>query len=244
MTEGLPLTHFEKLWENIIQNPACHVVNESGFYDFLDYKELPITEDGCFIAYRGVQNDYYSKSGSKSTKVLQGKVNENGQIYNGIGEVIEVARRGVSDDRNVHCHEGSLHIGSLDYAKGWASKLVLVKVNPKDVVSVPNDCESQKCRVCKYEVIGDFVGEITSPVVDDDGVALPDDAQEEFDSVANEVVDFLNDKVDSGYSQVTLRQIQNGLSEWISLDYLKNILYVFDYDFGFDEDAKTDVVWI
>lgn len=245
MADGLPLTHFEKLWENIIQNPACHVVNESGFYDFLDYKELPITEDGCFLAYRGVQDNYYSVSGSRSTKVLQGKVNESGQIYNGIGEVIEVARRGVSDDRNVHCHEGSLHIGSLDYASNWARRLVIVKVNPKDVVSVPNDCNSQKCRVCKYEVIGDFVGEISAPVTDEEGVALPDNVAAEFAELADRVEAFIESKMEEGASEVTLRQIQNSLSpDWISRDRLLNILHDSWYDFGFDEDLGTDVVWL
>jgi len=244
MAEGLPLTHFEKLWENILENPACHVVNESGFYDFLEYKELPITEDGCFLAYRGVKEDYYSVSGSLSTKVLQGKVNEQGQIYNGIGEVIEVRRSGVSDNRNVHCHEGSLHIGSLDYATNWARKLVIVKVNPKDVVSVPNDCGCQKCRVSKYEVVADFVGEIKAPVTNDAGVAIADSAQEEYNDLVDEVIDFLNRKEEDGDDQVTLRQVQNGLDEWISLDRLKNILYELDYDFGFDGQAGTDVVWL
>jgi hypothetical protein len=235
MADGLPLTHFEKLWENIIQNPACHVVNESGFYDFLDYKELPITEDGCFLAL----------SGSRSTKVLQGTVNERGQIYNGVGEVIEVQRRGVSDDRNVHCHEGSLHIGSLDYAQGWARKLIIVKVNPKDVVSVPNDCGCQKCRVCKYEVVGDFVGEIKAPVTDDAGVALPDTAQSEYADLAERVDIFIQSKIDEGASEVTLRQIQNSLSpDWISRDRLLNILHDSWYDFGFDEYLGVDVVWL
>ena len=33
---------------------------------------------------------------------------------------------------------------------------MIVRFNPKDAVSVPTDCECQKLRVCKYEVIGEF----------------------------------------------------------------------------------------
>ena len=48
-----------------------------------------------------------------------------------------------------------MHIGSFDYANDWSSggKLLLVRFNPRDAVSVPSDCSCQKLRVCKYEVI-------------------------------------------------------------------------------------------
>lgn len=241
MKDGLPLTHFQKFWENLKENPACHVVNESGFYDFLDYKELPITEDGCFIAYRGVQDDYYSKSGSKTTKVLQGTVNDRGQIFNGVGEVIEVARRGVSDNRDVYCHEGSLHIGSYDYARAWASKLVLVKVNPRDVVSVPRDCNAQKCRVCKYEVIGDFKEEITSSVVDDNLKELNDEAGDEWDGILEKIDTYLQNKIANEVYEVTVRQIQNTFSPgWISKDRVLAALQELWYDWR-TEDGVTYV---
>ena len=211
--DGLPLGHFEMFWENLSKNPSYHVVNETGFFEFLEYRELPLTEDGCFLAYRGVKSDYWSVSGNPSTKVLQGEVNASGQIYNGVGEVIEVKRNGVCDNRDIHCHNLSLHIGSLDYAKGWGNKVIIVKVNPADVVSVPNDCEAQKCRVCKYEVIGDFIGEITASVVDEDGEdTLVDDYSTERYNFIDRVDGYLARKQQAGYEEVTLRQIQNSFS--------------------------------
>ena len=54
--EGLPLNLFEKFWQNIKENPSCSSVNE--LYEFLSYKELPITEDGCFLAYKGVDGSF------------------------------------------------------------------------------------------------------------------------------------------------------------------------------------------
>jgi hypothetical protein len=241
--DGLPIEHFEKFWENLRENPSYHVVNETGFYDFLDYKELPITEDGCFMAYRGVGQDYWSLSGDPETKVLQGTTNERGQIYNGIGEVIEVVRNGVCDDRNVHCAAKSLHIGSIDYARNWGPKIILVKVNPKDVVSVPNDCNCQKCRICKYEVVGDFIEEITSSVVDSNcvdnlvGDIPPDTSSEDRDRVIEKVAKYLENKSSDGFDQVTVRQIQNSFSPyWPSKESILDALQELWYDWT-EEDG-------
>jgi glycerol-3-phosphate cytidylyltransferase-like family protein len=224
--DGLSLDHFAKFWENLNQNPSYHVVNETGFFEFLEYKELPITEDGCFLAYRGVGSDYWSISGNPETKILQGKANDRGQIYNGIGEIIEIKRSCVSDDRNVHCHKGSLHIGSLDYAKEWGNKVVVVKVNPADVVSVPNDCHSQKCRVCKFEVVSDFIEEIQVSVVDVKGndTIVTNDSKE-LSEFIDKIENYLTKKRGDGYSEITVRQIQNIFSpNWPTKESVLNAL--------------------
>jgi len=208
--DGLPLGHFEKFWENLSKNPSASSVRE--LVDFMEVKELPLTEDGHFLAYKGVGSDYYSVHGNKSTKVLQGTVNASGQIYNGIGEVIEMRRRDVDDNRDVGCSDG-LHCGALAYSKDWGSRQVIVKVNPADVVSVPSDCSFQKCRVSKYEVVGNFIGEITASVVDEDGEdTLVDDYSAERYDFIDRVDGYLGRKQQAGYEEVTLRQIQNSFS--------------------------------
>jgi hypothetical protein len=101
-----------------------------------------------------VRSDFYSIHGNKGTVVLQGTVNESGQILNEIGATIEVARNSVCDDFEIGCGEG-LHVGSRDYAEGWAGadgKVVLVEFSPEDAVSVPKDSNYQKLRVSKYIV--------------------------------------------------------------------------------------------
>jgi len=231
IADGLPLENFEKFWDNLTQNPSAQSVKE--LTEFLNYKELPITEDGHFLAYKGVENNYYSSHGNKETKVLQGTVNHLGQIYNGVGEMIEVRRRDVDDDREKHCSFG-LHAGSLDYARGFASRMVVVKINPADVVSVPSDCDCQKVRVCKYEVVSDFVEEITASVVNEDGsdTVVPNDAK-----IRNQFIDrigtYLSNKIVQGYEEVTVRQIQNSLSpNWATreevLDAVQSLGFYFD----------------
>ena len=64
----------------------------------------------------------------------------------------------MDDNKDRHCSHG-LHIGSYDYADGWAGsdgRLLLVEFDPQDAVSVPTDCSFQKLRVCKYTVVADL----------------------------------------------------------------------------------------
>lgn len=212
--QNLPVTLLEKFWENLKQNPSYNSVRE--LYDFLSYKELPITEDGCFLAYRGLRSDFYSVSGNLETKVLQGTVNSKGQIYNGVGEHIEVQRNCVDDNRENHCSFG-VHAGSWDYALNWSrGKMVVVKINPKDVVSVPSDYNCQKLRCCAYTVVSEVQVEITSAATDDNGNELEDQSFQEEVSNRSEVIrrvqQYLTRKQDQGVEEVSFRAIQSCFS--------------------------------
>jgi hypothetical protein len=156
--EGHKIEYMLEFLRNLMQNPSSRSVNE--LYDFLTNKNLPITEDGCFLAYKSVCPDYSSKAKDINITLLQGKV-VNGGIYNAVGEIIECPRNEVDDERDNECSKG-LHVGGLQYSgpNGWyhsrGDKVVIVKINPKDVVSVPKDHNAQKVRVCKYEVVEEY----------------------------------------------------------------------------------------
>jgi hypothetical protein len=145
-----------KFLENLMQNPSSSSVNE--LFDFMENKNLPITENGTFIGYKAVQGDYWSKTAG-STVLIKGKTSSDGRIYNGVGEEIECERNQVDDNRQHECSNG-LHVGGLSYAtvtfRNSGDKVVLVEVNPKDVVSVPKDYNAQKLRACAYKVIGEY----------------------------------------------------------------------------------------
>lgn len=208
--DDLPLEHFTKFWNNLEDNPASSSVDE--LMEFLEYKELPITDDGCFLAYKGVSEHYYSIHGNPKTVVVQGITTTDGKIFNGVGSKIEVKRRNVDDNRNNHCSFG-LHVGSLDYARSFGQRVVVVKVNPKDVVSVPTDYNCQKCRVSAYEVVSDYEYEIESSVTDGEGNdnLVPNFAKERT-AFVERVEKYLNNKRDEGYDDVSVRQIQNSFS--------------------------------
>lgn len=226
--EGLPLSLFEKFWENLQLNPSSSSVRE--LYEFLSYKELPLTEDGCFLAYKGLDSDFWSISGNKETKVISGEVNNSGNIFNGVGEKIEVRRWDVDDNRANHCSFG-LHVGSLDYARGFSQgAVVVVKINPKDVVSVPNDCNCQKCRVSAYEVVSVFEQEITAPVVDADNNPIEDESNANRSEFIDRVERYLENKHDKGFDKVSIRSIRNSFSpEYPDLNRVLDALETLGY---------------
>ena len=153
MKDSAPITNYIT---RLMDNPSSNSVDE--LYTFLGYRSLPITPEGKILGFKGVQDDYYSNSGNADTIVVQGETNSRHQIYNGIGETIEVKRRCVDDNKDNHCSHG-LHIGSFDYASGWggdSGRLLLVEFDPQDAVSVPTDCSYQKLRVSKYKVVADL----------------------------------------------------------------------------------------
>ena len=150
MREGLPFEHLLRFMENCDLNPSNRAKEE--LFDFLQNKLLPITSDGCFLAYKAVKGDFFDKY--------------SGTICNKVGSVVEVPRNAVDDERANECSYG-LHAGALEYAGnygGAGDKMLIVKINPRDAVSVPKDCSYQKLRTCKYEVISEFVNEMKKPL--------------------------------------------------------------------------------
>lgn len=164
--------------------------SKNELFNFLSYRELPITPEGYVLAYKYIADDYYSCHGNKRTRVIQGKVDEGGRIFNGVGEVIEVDRRDVDDNMHNHCSHG-LHVGSFNFAKSPGNRMIVVKFDPADAVSVPTDCNFQKLRVCKYEVIS----EITDNKVEIEDSVYSDD--DDYDPYADyDACDDIDDECD------------------------------------------------
>lgn len=143
-----PLVHF---YENLLANPQPE--SREMLYNFLDTHRFTITEDGCFIGYKGVRKD----ENGNFTSVHAGPAIVNGEEVNGyvpnpLGAVVEVARSYVAFDPSEACSTG-LHVGTYNYASSFAGHLLTVKVNPRDVVSVPADHGNAKVRVCRYVVL-------------------------------------------------------------------------------------------
>lgn len=138
--------------EKIAQNPQEH--SRAQLYDWLSKRDFTITPDGDFIAYKGVMKDGTDNlvSITAGPAIVNGR-SVNGQVPNPLGGIIEIARSYVAFDPAQGCSRG-LHVGSYEYAHWFArGALLKVKVNPRDVVSVPTDCNWEKMRVCRYKVI-------------------------------------------------------------------------------------------
>jgi hypothetical protein len=175
--DAMPLVNF---LSNLRQNPSKKAVDE--LYEFLDYGKMPITSDGFFIAYKRVNDDFTSC--------------HDGVTDNSIGKIVSMERNEVDDRSHVTCSHG-LHICSFEYLSHFSGdKVILVKVNPADVVSIPVDYNNTKARVCKYEVLSDMTlqeaglpeHEISTSVYDgywdeeDDGYDSEEEEDDGYDS--------------------------------------------------------------
>ena len=160
MQEGLPVKPLVNFLKKLMENPSFSARNE--LFDFLDHRSLPITEDGCFLAYKAVKYNYTDKY--------------SGKFNNAIGETITMARYGVDDDRGNGCGSG-LHAGTLSYVQSYGSfsgdedsdRVVIVKIDPENVVSVPKDCDCLKLRCCEYSIVRNYEGEMEHNLYQDDG---------------------------------------------------------------------------
>lgn len=168
--QGLPFEPLIKFLENLLQNPSARSVSE--LYKFLENKFLPITEDGHFLAYKAVQQDFLSiTSGSTQVRVSSDKGKTwrtvTGKVPNNVGNIVEVDRNQVDDNAERTCSFG-LHAGALEYAQDFGGKdarRVIVKINPRDAVSVPVDYNAQKLRASRYEVLSELQAAIQNPLV-------------------------------------------------------------------------------
>jgi len=138
--DGFPVEPLVAFMDNLMDNPSKRAVNE--LYGFLEKNSLPITPDGHFLAYKKVKFDY--------------KDCYTGTMDNSVGKVVEMERNEVDDDQNRTCSTG-LHFCSREYLNHFGGeRIVIVKINPRDVVSIPTDYDNSKGRACRYEVVDEI----------------------------------------------------------------------------------------
>lgn len=170
----LPYMPLVRFLEKLLNNTSAASVRE--LYDFLSNEKLPITEDGDFLAYKAVREDFMD--------IYSGKVEYK------LGTSVEMPRRNVDDDRARGCSYG-LHAGSIDYVHsygGSTSKKLIVKINPADVVSVPSE-DCRKLRTCKLFVLCEYLGDLEHPLYQNDGSDFVDDDSDEDDNYSSFYVD-------------------------------------------------------
>lgn len=125
------------------ENSSRKTINN--LYSFIGHNDIEIDEEGFVICYKVVKSNFLD--------VYTGKIN------NAVGKVVEMERGKVDDDDNQTCSYG-LHAASLRYLikSGYGQtgddwRLVKIRINPKDFVSVPKDYDGSKARVCRYKVV-------------------------------------------------------------------------------------------
>ena len=178
LDEGAPFNHLLAFYRNLVQNPSRRSVQQ--LYSFLEHENIPIGEDGCFYAYKSVRRSPGREDDWGSWHLAPGGK----AVPNPIGATISMPRNKVDDDPTRGCSYG-YHVGSLAYASsfggtpGTSARLLIVRVSPANVVSVPHDCNFQKVRTSEYTVVQEYAGPLpdvywTPSMGNDDGV-FPDD---------------------------------------------------------------------
>ena len=167
--EDFPIDPLVAFMENLMENPSKRAVNE--LYGFLEKNTLPITSDGCFLAYKKVREDYLdchsgtvlnkpaaymTDADAETLKEASGRKNEVAvEVVDGV-TVVSMERNLVDDDQNRTCSTG-LHFCSKDYLSVFrGERIVILKINPRDVVSIPNDYNNSKGRCARYEIVDEI----------------------------------------------------------------------------------------
>lgn len=134
-----PLINF---WKNVRENPSQE--SREQLFLFLRHHKVPLTPDGCFLMYKGVGKGADGNFYDKYT----------GCIRNNVGDTVRMDRDKVDDRRTVTCSKG-LHVATFEYVNSFYGGNVTLEcvVNPMNVVSIPNDYNNQKMRVCEYKVV-------------------------------------------------------------------------------------------
>jgi hypothetical protein len=148
--------------EKIELNPNEH--SRRHLFRWLKSARFSITPDGDIIAYKGVNrktgatmvkdgdpnDEYFSTVAGPA--IVDGNPHLHGNVPNRPGVIVEMPRNEVTFDPKQTCSKG-LHVADWSYANGMGDSVLMVLVNPRDVVSVPVDAGDKKMRVCRYKVL-------------------------------------------------------------------------------------------
>lgn len=151
--QGVEIQPLLRFLENLRNNPSNRAQEELG--KWMAKGQMSITEDGHILAYKRVKSDYKSI--------------HDGKTDNSVGTIVEMPRGAVDDNSSRTCSHG-LHFCSAEYLphfgngdlKSTTDKILLLKINPADVVSIPDDYNLTKGRASKYLILADVTDQFKS----------------------------------------------------------------------------------
>lgn len=132
-------------WSKFISKlrDAMDIDIHNRLFAFLAHNDLTIDKDGDVLAWKVVRNNY--------------KDIHSGTIDNSVGTEPTMPRIKVNNNPNQTCSYG-LHACAFGYLNSFGSNgnpVMIVKIDVRDIVSVPVDYNGQKIRVCKYKVVAE-----------------------------------------------------------------------------------------
>jgi hypothetical protein len=168
---GMPSEPLVNFLKKLRKNPSAIAQRETLLFAVAN--GFLIHEDGDIIAYKAVREDYFDvHSGTVTNKPahLMGEeelaalpsttgLGVTVEVENGI-TVVSMERGEVDDNREVTCSVG-LHFAAHSYARSFTGgpRMLVLKISPADVVSIPSDYANAKGRCARYEVIAEIEDE-------------------------------------------------------------------------------------
>lgn len=130
----------------LMENPNADVRED--LYKWLEAGNMPIWPDGDFAAYKVVRSDF--------KPIHRGPYGQDQSP----GTIVEMPRSECDENRDVTCSTG-LHFCSYEYLPhfgydGDENTVILLKINPADVVAIPTDYNLSKGRCCRFEVVSEL----------------------------------------------------------------------------------------
>lgn len=182
LEEGFDMDAHLRFLDDVMENPSKRAVDE--LYGFIEANQMGITEDGCVLAYKRVRSDF--------------KDIYTGTIDNSPGKIVKMRRNAVNDNKEEVCSSG-LHVCAMSYLPyygvGEGNTIVLVKIKPRNFVSIPIDYKNAKARVCEYEVLCEYDGSDKDDILSLKRVWNEDDLISDY----RDYDDYDDDDDDDGY---------------------------------------------
>lgn len=142
-TAGDEVASWATFMDNLMDNP--HPGVREDLYKWMEAGRLPITQDGCIVAFKKVRANYTDC--------------HTGKFSNAVGAVLEMDRSLCDTSRKNTCSTG-FHFCSAGYLSHFSGdRVMVVKINPRDVTAIPNDYNNHKARCCRYVVTGELKSE-------------------------------------------------------------------------------------
>lgn len=152
----------------VLENPREFSREE--LYLWLEKAGMPFTDEGNIVGYKVIREDYrdiYS-----------------GTFDNSVGRWVQLpgGPESVDPNRANTCSVG-LHFCSASYLPHFGtskgSRVVVVEIDPRDIVSIPNDYNNAKGRCWRYKVVAEIPREVAQTMIWPPVVRIENDVPDE-----------------------------------------------------------------
>lgn len=157
--DGFSIEPMALFLDRLYKNPSYKAIEQ--LYGWMEANGLTISEDGHLLAFKRVNESFLSMYDNKTE--------------NFVGTYVQMPRNMV-DDRSENTCSAGLHFCSqayLPHYNGGKGQVLLLKIDPADVVSIPTDYNNAKGRACKYFVLDALEGDAREGVETRNVIAQP-----------------------------------------------------------------------